>query len=199
MKRGAVLAAVALAATMTACSSGSSTSGSGPPTQQDPSYSHLVAVAHLAACPPSNGSGGDLPDVTLKCLGQGPAVRMSGLTGQPTVVNVWAQWCVPCQKEATYLASAYDADKRAVRFLGVDTEDTASAALDFVAHVSPQARYPSVVDPSKTVLLSAAKQPGPPATLFVDAAGDVVHIFHGQYTSTTQLQHDIAAYLHVRT
>jgi thiol-disulfide isomerase/thioredoxin len=164
-----------------------------------PSLSKLIAKADLAPCPPSSATAvsGGLPNLTLDCLGAGPAIHLAGLKG-PAVVNVWGSWCVPCQGEATYLSSAYDADRGKVTFLGVDTEDESDSALDFGAHVKPPVRYPSVVDPDKKVLIGLAKSPGPPETAFVGAGGKVVHVHIGAYTSTAQLQTDIATYLDVR-
>jgi hypothetical protein len=85
-----------------------------------------------------------------------------------------------------------------VRFLGVDTEDSANSALDFGTHVTPPVRYPSVVDPDKKVLLGLAKAPGPPITAFVSAAGVVVHVSTGPYQGVAQLRADIAKYLHIQ-
>lgn len=114
------------------------------------------------------------------------------------MVNVWASWCVPCQREMPFLSSVYDADRGRVRFLGVDTEDSVDSALDFGRHVEPPVRYPSVVDPDKKVLLGLAKTLGPPETAFVDAAGALVHVHAGPYTDAAELRADIATYLHVR-
>jgi len=161
----------------------------------------LVARAALAPCPPSTATGGGgLPDVTLPCLGAGPAVHLSGLRGKPLVVNIWGSWCTPCQRETPYFARAYDALRSQVRFLGVDDEDDPNSALDFAAHVSPPMRYPSVRDDDKAVLL-ALQHSGPvavPSTLFVSAAGVVVHRSFAAYASLAQLRGDIARYLGVR-
>lgn len=125
-------------------------------------------------------------------------MHLAGLTGTPTVVNVWGSWCGPCQEEAAVLSSVYDADRGKVRFLGVDTEDDADSALDFGAHVKPPVRYPSVVDPDRKVLLGLARAPGPPETAFVDAHGVVVHVHTGPYTDAAALRADLATYLHIQ-
>lgn len=196
-----VLAAVAVVAV--GCSSGSSPSsvdGSAPPTSGGPTRAALVAAADLAPCPPSTATAAPvtagLPDVTLSCLGNGPAVHLAGLRGMPAVVNIWGSWCPPCQKEMTYFSREYDAQGSRVRFLGVDTVDSDDSALDFAAHVSPPMRFPSVVDADKKVLL-AVPAAAPPVTLFVTSAGRVVGKHAGAYTSASQLRTDIATYLHV--
>jgi thiol-disulfide isomerase/thioredoxin len=196
------LRGVALAALMAvaACSS----SGGSTPTSPGPhgtgATPALIAAAHLRPCPRSSPSAatGGLADVTLACLGTGPAVHMAGLVGQPTVVNIWASWCEPCQAEEKYLSSAYKAVGTKVRFLGVDTVDQADSALDFDAHVAPPVRFPSVFDPNKKVLLGL-HFPGPPETVYLDRAGHIVHVNTVPYRSTTQVTHDIATYLNVIT
>jgi cytochrome c biogenesis protein CcmG/thiol:disulfide interchange protein DsbE len=195
VKRVAGLVVVLLAATA-ACSASSSSIGPGP--SPNPSLKALVSAAHLQPCPTSSAQSvsGGLPDITVPCLGNGPAVHMAGLTGEPTVVNIWGSWCIPCQKEEPFLASAFNADKKQVRFLGIDIVDQADSALDFDAHVHPPVHYPSVFDVDRKVALALAVQ-GPPATFFVDAAGKIVGRARTPYTSTAELQQDIARYLHV--
>lgn len=193
-----VVAALLSAAAVTACSSSSGPVSPGP--GRSAATQALLRAAHLRPCPPSSARAvrGGLPDVTLSCLGHGPAVHLAGLTGRPTVVNIWGSWCIPCQSEAAYLSSVYDAEHGKVRFLGVDTEDSVDSALSFGMHVRPPLRYPSVVDPQKKVLIGVHAAPGPPVTLFVDAAGKIVHVHPGEYTSAAALRSDVATYLRVK-
>jgi cytochrome c biogenesis protein CcmG, thiol:disulfide interchange protein DsbE len=190
-------AAIVMAAALTACSSSHSSSkaGFGGVGSKSPT---LLAAAHLAPCPASSATpvSGGLPNLTLPCLGNGPQVHLAGLTGKPTVVNVWGAWCGPCQSEAAFLSSTYDLVHAKVRFLGVDVEDTDNDALSFSAAVKPPVHYPSTVDPDKTVLDDLHFQ-GPPETLFLDRAGHVVHVHSGEYTSAAQVHADVKTYLHV--
>ena len=190
-----------LVATVAACSAPTRAVTIGvnvPPDGGTQASAALVAKASLRPCPTSDTTevSGGLPDVTLPCLGEGPAVHLAGLTGKPTVVNIWGSWCVPCQQEAGYLSAASDSTGGRVRFLGVDTQDEADSALDFGTHVSPPVRYPSVFDEDKKVML-ALHYPGPPETIFVDSAGHIVHVHAGRYLSTAAVEKDIATYLHV--
>ena len=190
-----VLAVMALVA---GCSGSSSGVVPVPSFSPNPKHSELVARAHLDRCPPSRSASvaGGLPDVTLPCLGNGPAVHLSGLGGKPLVVNVWGSWCGPCTQEARYLSAVYDAMKGHVRFLGVDDEDDPDSALDFAAHVDPPMRYPSVVDDNKQVLVAMSTSEVP-ITLFVDADGHLVHRNFGPYHDAASLRADIAHYLGV--
>lgn len=194
---GVVLAALVLA--LTGCTGGGS---SGDNVTPGPNHAELVARAALDPCPASIAGGHvshGLPDVTLPCLGNGPAVHLAGLRGVPTVINIWGSWCTPCQEETKYLATVYDAMKPRVRFLGVDTEDSSDSALDFAPHVTPPMRYPSVVDEQKKVLIGLDLISAVPSTVFVDAAGHVVHKEAVAYGSAAQLRADIARYLGVRS
>jgi cytochrome c biogenesis protein CcmG/thiol:disulfide interchange protein DsbE len=200
VRRRWIAGAALILAAATACSTSHNISIGPGPTGPNPSLTKLVAAAHLRPCPPSSSSAaavsGGLPNVTLPCLGKGPVVHMSGLMGKPTVVNIWAEWCIPCQAEARFLASAYDTLHAKVDFLGVDTQDQASKALSFGTAVSPPVRYPSVFDPDKKVMLDL-HFPGPPETLLVNSAGRIVHIHRGQYFSAAAVEADISTYLHV--
>ncbi|MBV9869911.1 MAG: TlpA family protein disulfide reductase [Frankiaceae bacterium] len=192
MKRLLVLSLVA------AMAAGCSSSGGGTDHAINP-YPQLVKQANLDACPKSstNAVPGGLPDLTLDCLAPGDPVHLAGLVGKPTVVNIWGSWCEPCQAEEKYLSAAYRSVKGKVRFLGVDTVDSANSALDFGAHVSPPVRFPSVVDPDKKLLTALLRQ-GPPYSVFVDASGKVVGKHGGSpYRSTAEVEADINRYLHV--
>jgi len=164
-----------------------------------PSYDQLVARAALDPCPASSPAHRhkSLPDLTLPCLGAGPAVHLSGLSGTPTVVNIWGSWCTPCQAETKYLSTVYDAARGKVRFLGVDTEDDPESALDFAPHVTPPMHYPQVVDKGKRVLIALNLPSAIPTTVFVDATGRVVRVSPGAYRSAAALRADIRRYLGV--
>ena len=178
----------------------SGSSDAGPHYPKNPDHAHLVAAARLEPCPASSGGSvsGGLPDVTLQCLGNGPAVHMSALRGTPMLVNLWGSWCGPCQKETPSLQRAHARLGDRVQFLGVDTEDQADSALDFAAHVKPPMRYPSVLDDNKTVLLSVHGPSAVPMSLFVDASGHIVHVSIQAYDSVGAVLSDVQRYLGVR-
>jgi thiol-disulfide isomerase/thioredoxin len=196
-----VLAIAVVVAVVIAVTGGGSSRdvAGGPPVTKDPSTASLVKAADLRPCPASStrAASRGLPDVTLSCVGNGPAVHLAGLTGTPTVVNVWASWCTQCYPEFPYLVGLTRSLAGKVRVLGVDTGDTDGGALSFAAKLHPAMHYPSVADPTNTVIDGLHVTPGPPETAFVDSAGTVVHIHPGAYTSAAQLRHDVATYLHV--
>lgn len=189
-----------LAAVCASCGGGSAGSDrGGPPVTANPARLDLVKAAKLAPCPASSSQAAShgLPDVTLACVGAGPAVHLAGLTGRPAVVNVWASWCTQCYPEFPYLVGLSKQLAGKLRVIGVDTNDTDDDALSFAAKLHPAMRYPSVSDPTNRVIDGLHETLGPPETAFVNSAGAVVHVHPGAYPSLAALRHDVATYLHV--
>ncbi len=154
-----------------------------PAPQPGDTLAPLRARAALPSCP--TGVSTDLPALTLACLGGGPPVALHGpRSGLPMLVNVYASWCGPCQKEMPLLASFARASAGRVGLLGVDTEDPQRLALLFAKDVGQT--WNAVVDDDRAILRGYAS--GPPVTLFVDAAGKVVHAKVGPFRDVGELR-----------
>ena len=129
-------------------------------------------------------------------LGPNPGLpaRVQALRGYPIVVNAWASWCQPCRNDLGRFASASSRYGQKVAFLGADLDDTAKAASSFLAQHTIS--YPSYETTSKQLRSILPKSlSGLPATIFIDRAGNVVHVHAGEYDSLATLEHDIATYL----
>ncbi len=198
----AAVAVVALAVTLVGCGAAgtaapvrSTTAGGSAAGGAD--VSSYVTKAHLDPCPAATGTRqGGLHPLTLSCLGGGPDVDLSRLRG-PALVNMWASWCEPCVREVPFLEQLHAATKGRLLVLGVDIEESSRRSpLAFAAAVGM--RYPSLYDPDGA-FRSAENVPAPPATLFVDPAGRVVHRSIGYYHSAAQLRAAVTRYLGVRT
>jgi len=168
-----------------------------------PSAAALAAQkksAGIADCPPSDASipaaSRGLPDVVLSCLGGGRGVRLAGLRGKPMIINVWAQWCLPCRKEAPFLAEVAAKQPSSVLMLGVDYVDPQPGLAIEFAQLSKWA-YPELADPDKA--LGAPLQiSGPPVTLFVRSDGTIANRHYGAFASAKQIRALAQQHLGVR-
>jgi len=95
----------------------------------------------------------------------------------PTVVNVWASWCIPCRAEAPLLTSAAKRYAGRVRFIGVDTKDDRSAGGAFIRKYGLP--YASAFDP-KGAIAEHLRTLGVPTTLFYSPAGGLEFVHNGQ-------------------
>ena len=158
----------------------------------------LAATAIALVVRPSlvdnaSGSGG-APQLTTFGGGPAPAFSLPDLTdptrtlslsqfrGRPVLVNFWASWCVPCRKEMPLLEAAYRRVHGRVVFLGVDTNDTRSAALSFLRQTG--VTYPSAYDPHGTAA-TAYGLFGLPTTVFVAPDGKILERHVGALSSDT--------------
>ena len=143
-----------------------------------PADAELRAEAGLEPCPQSpeaDRPGERLPEPPLPCLGEGPAVSLAGLSGAPTLVNLWASWCGPCIDELPALQAVHGSGS-GLRVVGVLTQDRPRQGLAAAAGLG--VTFPSVVDDQGTVLRSLGLQ-ALPATVFLRADGTVAHTYVG--------------------
>ena len=131
-------------------------------------------------------------DLTLPCLGDGPDVRLAGLRGAPTVINLWASWCTPCRDELPLFADLAATGK--VRVVGISVQDDPGASLSLLTDVD--VHYASVMD-YDGVTKAALRWVGLPMTLFVSEDGVVTHVERGQITTAEQLDSLVAQTLGV--
>jgi thiol-disulfide isomerase/thioredoxin len=159
---------------------------------QEDGLAALRATVALAPCPTSVG---DVPDLTLPCLGGGPDVVLKGPgTGVPTLVNAYGSWCAPCQEEMPVLAAFARKAGARVALLGVDTQDEPRLGLLFAKDFDQH--WPAVVDAEGQFFRRYSS--GPPVTLFVDAGGAVRFVQRGPFRSLADLETAVATHLGVR-
>lgn len=111
------------------------------------------------------------------------ALSLADFRDEPLVINFWASWCYPCQTEMPLLESAYRSDHGAVRFLGIDTDDTRPAAISFLTRL--HITYPSLFMPERGPVAIAYSLIGLPVTVFVSPAGTELGRHVGQLNAAT--------------
>ncbi len=194
-----LIAMLAMAGCAGTPSDGEPTFGGGPgPAVDEAGLAAAKSAAGIEDCPPSDGAApGDkaLPDITLECLGGGTPVRMSGLSGTPTVINLWASWCGPCREELPLFAKAHKEYGSALRIIGVDFDDPAPDDAIELAKASG-VTYPLIADRGSALKLPLAVV-GLPHTVFVDAQGRMVATERAPYRSYADLTAAIRRHLGV--
>jgi cytochrome c biogenesis protein CcmG, thiol:disulfide interchange protein DsbE len=135
-----------------------------------------VASGHPAARPPTPAK-----NFTLSVLGHpGRHLSLSSLAGKPVIVNFFASWCIPCQRETPLIAGFYRASRGHPAVIGVDVNDSAANAQAFVRKKG--VRYPVVVDPAPMTTALAYGLPGLPATFFLNSRHQIVKRVFGALT-----------------
>jgi cytochrome c biogenesis protein CcmG, thiol:disulfide interchange protein DsbE len=143
----------------------------------------LVAVALVASG--SAAPAGAAPDLaapafSLPVLGQsGQKLSLAGYAGRPLIVNFFASWCEPCQKETPLLAKFYRTEHARVAIVGLDENDVPGSAMTFTHKEG--VGYPVGFDP-QALAASAYGVVALPQTFFLDARHRIVDRVFGAVT-----------------
>lgn len=103
----------------------------------------------------------------------GDAVPLSHFHGKPTLLHFWATWCAPCLEELPELDAFAKAHKDALNVVAVSLDAQGSKAVSpfyTERHITTLAQYFD----DKNTLFRAAKVRGLPATLVLNAKGEIV-------------------------
>ena len=115
------------------------------------------------------------------------AFNLEDLKGQVVVINVWGSWCGPCRAETPGLVRiANKTADEGVRFVGIDTRDSAAGARAFVKNYNVP--YPSVFDPAGQALLpfrDVIPSSAIPSSVILDRDGNVAARVIGAVDETT--------------
>jgi len=109
----------------------------------------IVAVAAVTSAGSSHSpSPPTVPakNFTLAELGHpGARISLASFAGRPLIINFFASWCAPCQRETPLLARFYASHDGKLLIIGVDSNDQAKPALRFLRTAG--VRYPVGSDP----------------------------------------------------
>ncbi len=145
-----------------------------------------AAVLVLTGCSVSSDTGAKamskrLPEVTLQPLGDGSPVDLADLRG-PMVINLWASWCGPCERELPIYEAFAQKYAGKVGVLGVNWQETRSGAAQSLARRSGLT-YPLVVDPDGRLRSQAL-----PKLILLNKNGQVAFEQYVEIKSEVQLE-----------
>jgi thiol-disulfide isomerase/thioredoxin len=109
----------------------------------------------------------------------GSCVALRQLRGRPALINSWASWCGPCQREAAELERFASEPRAPATLVGVNANDQRADALAFLRRYGWT--FANVRDP-KGVTAGRYVIAGFPTTIVVDAQGYVVGQLRGPQT-----------------
>ncbi|GAA3947231.1 TlpA disulfide reductase family protein [Gordonia caeni] len=147
----------------------------------DETLAQARTEAALAPCPQSNApvpAGAALAGVTAMCLADGTPIDLGQATaGKPTVINMWAVWCLPCRRELPYFDQLYQRAGDQLDVLAVharDGGDKPYAILQFLKEVG--VHLPTVADTDGSVAGALRAPRVYPSTILVRADGTVAGV-----------------------
>lgn len=122
-----------------------------------------------------------MPQLALPAI-DGTTVRLSSFEGRPTVVNLWATWCPPCQREMPVLQEA-QASRPDVHFVFLNQGEGPRQVAAYLAKSGL---------PLRNVLLDTRGEAGSalghralPTTLFFDATGKLIDTRLGELSEAS--------------
>jgi len=122
--------------------------------------------------------GSVAPNFVLASVVGGPPVDLDALgvkRHHPVVLNFFASWCIPCQKETPLIAATAKAEQAkgsVIQFIGVDGADPPSNAIPFIRQSG--ITYPVGQDSQFHVTEAVYGLNGEPQTFFINESGIVL-------------------------
>ena len=136
-------------------------------------------------------SDGDLaPDFTVRTTA-GEEYPLSSLRGQVVLLNFWATWCGPCEREMPELQAVYDAYReRGFTIIAINFEESSEQITAFAEE--RQLSFPLALDEDGEIHERYAII-GQPRTVILDENGVIIKTFHG-IVIQSQLEEILAEY-----
>ncbi len=121
------------------------------------------------------------PDFTLTTL-DNETFSLHAAQGKPVVLNFWATWCGPCQRELPALQAAAERYGDSVLIVGVDQGEAADLVQRYVDEKGLTFAIPLDADFAVSGLYNVQ---GLPTTYFIDSQGVIRQIWMGEMNSIT--------------
>ena len=126
--------------------------------------------------------GREAPPLSGPSIMDGRPFELTSMRGHYTLVNFFASWCVPCQREQPQLVRFAHSPGGDTAVVGVLFSDTAGPARDYLrAHAGD---WPVLDDPSGQSALDYGVR-GPPESYLLNRDGIVLAKFVGEVTADT--------------
>jgi thiol-disulfide isomerase/thioredoxin len=142
----------------------------------------IVAIVQSDAGSPPVARGTTAPGFDLRMLGSelGPeaeSLELASLAGKVVLVNFWATWCEPCEREMPAMERLYQGlQGEAFELVGVAIDETESDVEAFQGRY--QLSFPIVLDLDQSVYQSYQTM-GVPESLLLDRDGKIVERYVG--------------------
>lgn len=151
-----------------------------------------VAAGKIVSCSVIPTDSTKTSGTSLQCLDGNSKVLLESIKG-PTVINVWASWCVPCRKEMPFLRELAATGK--VQIIGIDVEESnIESARKFV--IEQGMTWPNLYDKDGSTKSSFGM--GVPVTWYLNRKGEVAYKHVGVLKSKEQLFSEVEKYLGVK-
>lgn len=123
----------------------------------------------------------DFKGVTI----DGKELKLSDYKGRVVLLDFWASWCGPCQKELPFLFQMYDDnDDRNFIIIAVNIDKKLNSAQKFLEKLTEKAHFPIVWD-SKSEIPSLYNIESMPTTIFIDKEG-IIRYIHTGFTDSSK-------------
>jgi cytochrome c biogenesis protein CcmG/thiol:disulfide interchange protein DsbE len=133
----------------------------------------LVAIGATSGGPAKHAPPPRAPAFTLAQLGRtGQHISLAQYAGHPLILNFFASWCEPCQRETPLMARFYRSHRRSVIIVGIDVNDSNSAGLAFARKMG--VAYPVASDPAPMAMALSYGVTALPQTFFLNAQHRIV-------------------------
>ena len=121
--------------------------------------------------------GKRIPDFQLQKLDFQEDVSHADIIGEKLLLNVWATWCITCEREHPALNKL---SQQGVNIVGVNIKDDKNKALTWLKQRGNPYLF-SISDPDGDLGLDLGVY-GYPETFFIDSKGIIHHRYAGEIT-----------------